>query len=463
MGKLLSLLQNTQVAHGGHRTFLREIALAVDTGSSLEIKSVTLVSKNGNDSTGERGNLAKPFLTLQAAFQSVEDGDLLLLAPGVYDAATYDRAPSFTMQGLGTVANTTVKNTTAVDTSGLVTFQNLSFDMIEVVDCTQFVAEDCRSTNGILLRQSTFPFFLHGCTGAIFAYPQSDTSVLLHRGGNLYLEGATVRVRASRLGGVTLVGGLNPEVFETDSESSVTSFLANPTGDQRRVDFHGVCRGTFAADLSGSASQDYDLAGARVEGNATFGNASLPRTIFARLAEFRGNLDANAQTEIRNEQGFCDLTQIASSPVLVGGHDGAPLTCHTFQGIAGSQQVSGPLDQQDSGWKTIGTIRLDPSVLWGYGTIDYPNAKCLLECELEMVGDPNSMIAQVQIVDENANVLTSAGTSQGGANLYPEHCESAPFSLPNQATTYLIQLRIAGGDDQDAAICHNLSVRLTWS
>jgi hypothetical protein len=56
-------------------------------GAAAAINSpitVTWVAPNGNDGTGTRGRIDKPFLTVQAALAAVVSGDLLWIAPGNY-------------------------------------------------------------------------------------------------------------------------------------------------------------------------------------------------------------------------------------------------------------------------------------------------------------------------------------------------------------------------------------------
>jgi hypothetical protein len=49
------------------------------------VTPLTLVSKNGDDASGERNNMNKPFLTIAAAVAASVAGDLIEVYPGVYD------------------------------------------------------------------------------------------------------------------------------------------------------------------------------------------------------------------------------------------------------------------------------------------------------------------------------------------------------------------------------------------
>lgn len=54
-------------------------------GPSETPNNITTVSKIGDDSTGERNNSGKPFLTIGAAVAASLLGDLIIVCPGVYD------------------------------------------------------------------------------------------------------------------------------------------------------------------------------------------------------------------------------------------------------------------------------------------------------------------------------------------------------------------------------------------
>ena len=54
----------------------------------VQTDNVVYVSKNGNDSTGARNLLTKPFLTLDAAVTASTSGDTIVVFPGAYTATT---------------------------------------------------------------------------------------------------------------------------------------------------------------------------------------------------------------------------------------------------------------------------------------------------------------------------------------------------------------------------------------
>lgn len=56
--------------------------------SGLSFTNTVHVSANGNDTTGTRNNLAKPFLTLEAAVAAASSGDTIYVYPGSYTVTT---------------------------------------------------------------------------------------------------------------------------------------------------------------------------------------------------------------------------------------------------------------------------------------------------------------------------------------------------------------------------------------
>ena len=58
------------------------------TGTNTIVSNTVFVSKLGNDSTGSRTNMGKPFLTLEAALTAATSGDLIVVFPGSYTATT---------------------------------------------------------------------------------------------------------------------------------------------------------------------------------------------------------------------------------------------------------------------------------------------------------------------------------------------------------------------------------------
>ncbi|PYJ09815.1 MAG: hypothetical protein DMF06_08725 [Verrucomicrobia bacterium] len=59
--------------------------IASSGGGGVELTNSVWVAKNGNNSTGARGDASKPFLTLGAAKTNAISGDTIFVMPGTYD------------------------------------------------------------------------------------------------------------------------------------------------------------------------------------------------------------------------------------------------------------------------------------------------------------------------------------------------------------------------------------------
>lgn len=68
-------------------------------GQSAE--TVTYVATNGSDATGERGNVLRPFATIQAAVSACQDDDTIFVAPGDYAPFVVPPTRSLTIAGQG--------------------------------------------------------------------------------------------------------------------------------------------------------------------------------------------------------------------------------------------------------------------------------------------------------------------------------------------------------------------------
>ena len=58
------------------------------TGTNTIVSNTVFVSTLGNDSTGSRTNMGKPFLTLEAALSAATSGDTIVVFPGSYTVTT---------------------------------------------------------------------------------------------------------------------------------------------------------------------------------------------------------------------------------------------------------------------------------------------------------------------------------------------------------------------------------------
>lgn len=75
-------------------------------GQSAE--TVTWVAPNGDNATGERGNVLRPFLTIQAAINACQDGDSIFVAPGNYAPFSVPPDKSLTIVGQGAPQQTRI-------------------------------------------------------------------------------------------------------------------------------------------------------------------------------------------------------------------------------------------------------------------------------------------------------------------------------------------------------------------
>jgi len=102
--------------------------ISISSGGSITTNNAVYVAANGVDATGARNNLAKPFLTLEAARDAAVSGDTIFVFPGSYTVTTtatnglsksgvhYDFAPGaiatkttngwmFSLSGLASASN----------------------------------------------------------------------------------------------------------------------------------------------------------------------------------------------------------------------------------------------------------------------------------------------------------------------------------------------------------------------
>ena len=64
--------------------------ISISSGGSITTNNAVYVAANGVDATGARNNLAKPFLTLEAAKAVAVSGDTIYVYPGTYTITTTD-------------------------------------------------------------------------------------------------------------------------------------------------------------------------------------------------------------------------------------------------------------------------------------------------------------------------------------------------------------------------------------
>lgn len=88
----------------------------IESGQAVNIGNTLFVSKEGVDGTGERQNLTKHFLTVQAALAKALSGDTIVIYPGVYDAGSVtivDKSIAFVAIGEVTLSTNIIMNNVA--------------------------------------------------------------------------------------------------------------------------------------------------------------------------------------------------------------------------------------------------------------------------------------------------------------------------------------------------------------
>ena len=70
------------------------------SGGGTDLSKILFVDPNGNDLTGEKGNLSKPYLTLEAAKTASIAEDLIYVFPGIYTVTT-TAAEGLAKDGIG--------------------------------------------------------------------------------------------------------------------------------------------------------------------------------------------------------------------------------------------------------------------------------------------------------------------------------------------------------------------------
>lgn len=77
----------TNANHAAHKSYVdTSIATAIANTTNIPTGNIVWVDKiNGNNSTGLRGRIDKPFLTLAAAKAAASSGDTIFVLPGTYD------------------------------------------------------------------------------------------------------------------------------------------------------------------------------------------------------------------------------------------------------------------------------------------------------------------------------------------------------------------------------------------
>jgi len=84
-----------------------QAAIGAITALNGGIANTVYVSKLGNDSTGVRGSIVYPFLTVQAAMNAAQSGDTVLVGPGIFQQTiTWPHLTNVSLVGSGRDATT---------------------------------------------------------------------------------------------------------------------------------------------------------------------------------------------------------------------------------------------------------------------------------------------------------------------------------------------------------------------
>jgi hypothetical protein len=89
-----SASDHAAASSGDYGKFLRAnlttgtLEWAMITGGSTNFSKLLIVDPNGNDSTGTKGDISKPYLTIEAAVAAASSGDTIEVMPGAYTPAT---------------------------------------------------------------------------------------------------------------------------------------------------------------------------------------------------------------------------------------------------------------------------------------------------------------------------------------------------------------------------------------
>ena len=92
-------------------------------GASAGFSNMIYVDKAGNDSTGLRGDIRNPFLTINAALAAAQSGDIVQIGPGTWtEAVVLPELSSISLIGSG-MDRTYIDGTAAGEYKGGITAQ----------------------------------------------------------------------------------------------------------------------------------------------------------------------------------------------------------------------------------------------------------------------------------------------------------------------------------------------------
>lgn len=342
MGRLASLLTAASVSSAPLKTFLAALAGAVDKiADSASVQTLVWVATNGNDSTGQRGNINRPFLTLAAAIAAAQDGDTILVAPGTYTTTVTPStgAKNLTIEGLGGPENCILRSTTgaALTCPGgnaqylvlanialVTTFASPAFTMGPgggVITSSALRARNTEFTapggNMSATLQGLGAVDFTACRGKIRFEDVVTGQIIDHTGGNVEVNRAVdnagiIYFRDCTLNTVTLE--VAPRVHF--DRATVIDALASDgdLGVGAEINFAGTA-GSVSVDFGGAAAlPDMVFDNCKVLGGTAFGTQTATvggQPVSAKGAKFNGGIQANAAGAeplvIDNRSGYCNM------------------------------------------------------------------------------------------------------------------------------------------------------------
>lgn len=205
----------------------------------------------------------------------------------------------------------------------------------------------------------------------------------------------------------------------------------------------------------------FEGAGANIEAQASFsGTHNAESAVLDSLSRAQYAIGVNGQriATLSDPATDYDADNMRSRDQAI---QDAALRVFRYVGVAGS------VDNDTTGWVTIGSVTVDPSLLR-----DAPDLTpaYTFRGDLQIVeASPGTVTAEVRLLDSSLTSLGTAASTLSGATTFPEHAFVALTAgnsngqLRPAVTTYLVQLRRQGGSAGDRAICHNAHVEVRWS
>lgn len=260
-------------------------------------KTVTYVcAENGSDTTGQRGNVSKPFATIQAAINACTYGDTIEISPGAYASFTVPTGSIFTFIGKGDPAGSCVmvlgNNSYALNMvlsgADFVSFSNIVFYNTAASLPPVFISKsgnagldsvvfkDCAFSPSSYAYGAVFSnvhtLELESNTGNLSVTDCGSLTNTLHKSGKLLLavsavpptglvQNTTILKTCNFSTGLTISGNVNALTIGRTKALSFTALAVNPNSVFKlNLDVGSVsisaASGSPSIDLSGSKIND---------------------------------------------------------------------------------------------------------------------------------------------------------------------------------------------------------------